>query len=121
MSPEQHENPTPDEGEEPGDREERPAPDHRDVRRALLGLSELIQRLEEEGKLLRATPYLLEKLGDLRHLLFSYEVRTTGRLEPTDDPVERKSRQVVQEAIERYEEMIGEWGDGWTPPDEEEE
>lgn len=115
MSPDQPDDHRPDENDET------PPPDHRDVRRALLGLSELIQRLEEEGKLLRATPYLLGKLGDLRHLLFAYEVRTTGRLEPTDDPVERQSRQVVQEAIERYEEMIGEWGEGWRPPDEEEE
>ena len=110
MSPEQPDNRSPDDSDEP------PAPDHR----ALLGLGELIQRLEEEGKLLRATPYLLEKLGDLRHLLFAYEVRTTGRLEPTDDPTERESRRIVQEAIERYEEMIGEWGEGWSPPDEEE-
>lgn len=113
MSPEQPEKPRPDD-------DEPPAPDRRDVRRALLGLSELIQRLEEEGKLLRATPYLLGKLGDLRRLLFAYEVRTTGRLEPTDDPVERQSRQVVQEAIERYEEMIGEWSEGWTPEEDEE-
>lgn len=113
MSPEQPENPTPDDSDEP------PAPDHRDVRRALLGLSELIQRLEEEGELLSAAPYLLGKLGDLRHLLFAYEVRTTGRLDPTDDPVERRSRRVVQDAIERYEEMIGEWGEGWTPPEED--
>lgn len=95
------------------------APDDRDVRRALLGLAELIQRLEEEDALLRAAPFLLGKLGDLRHLLFHYEVRTTGRLEPTDDPVERRSRRIVQEAMDRYDEMVEEWGEGWTPPEEE--
>lgn len=102
---------------EPGDRE-RPAPGHADVRRALLGLGELILRLEEEGRLLEATPYLLGKLGDLRRILFAYEVRTTGRLEPTADPVERRSRNVVREAIERYEEMIEEWSSGWEPPED---
>lgn len=105
-------------GPPPDDRERR-APDHADVRRALIGLGELILRLEEEGKLLQATPYLLGKLGDLRRLLFSYEVRTTGRLEPTADPVERHSRNVVREAIERYEAMIEEWSSGWEPPERE--
>ncbi len=114
MSPDEPREPAPD-----GQDDEPRAPDDRDVRRALLGLADLIRRLEEEDALLRAAPYLLGKLGDLRHLLFHYEVRTTGRLEPTDDPVERQSRQVVREALERYDEMVEEWGDGgWSPPEE---
>lgn len=116
MSPEDPDRRSP--GDRSRDGDERPAPDHADVRRALMGFSELVQRLEEEGRLLQATPYLLGKLGDLRRLLFSYEVRTTGRLEPTADPVERRSRNVVREAIERYEEMIEEWSSGWEPPEE---
>lgn len=95
------------------------APDDRQVRRALLAFAELIARLEEEDRLLRAVPLLLERLGDLRRILFEYEVRTTERLMPVEDEVERESRRVVEEAIERYREMVEEWGEEWTPPGED--
>lgn len=97
------------------------APDEGQVRRALLAFSELIRRLEDEGRLLQATPLLLQRLGDLRRILFDYEVRGTERLLPVEDPTERESRRVVREAIERYEAMIEEWDDGWDPPEEGEE
>lgn len=103
------------------DDSDRSAPDERQVRRAMLAFAELIERLDEEERLLEALPLLLDRLGDLRRILFDYEVRATERLMPVEDEAERESRRVVREAIERYEEMIEEWGDGWTPPEEPEE
>lgn len=97
------------------------APDEGQVRRALLAFSELIRRLEDEERLLQATPLLLQRLGDLRRILFDYEVRGTERLMPVEDPTERESRRVVREAIERYEAMIEEWDEGWEPPEEDDE
>lgn len=111
--------------DEDGDRQtgdgEREPPDPEQVRRTLAAFGDLLRRLDEEGRLLEAAPLLLTRLGDLRRMLFDYEVRTTGRLMPVEDPVERESRRIVREAIERYEEMVGEWGEGWTPPEEDEE
>ena len=103
MSPDEPDDRRPDDNDEP------PAPDHRDVRRALLGLSELIQRLEEEGKLLHATPYLLGKLGDLRHLLFAYEVRTTGRIAsvPVGDALIGRVVNPLGEAIDGADVFLG--------------
>lgn len=100
------------------DERDESAPSAEQVRRALLAFGELIQRLEEEGRLLEAVPLLLQRLGDLRRIIFDYEVRATERLMPVEDPVERESRRVVREAIERYEEMIEKLGDGWAPPEE---
>lgn len=97
-----------------------PAPDERQVRRAMLAFAELVERLDDEGRLLEALPLLLDRLGDLRRILFDYEVRATERLMPVEDEIERESRRVVREAIERYEEMIEEWGAGWTPPEDRE-
>lgn len=97
------------------------APSAEQVRRALRAFGELIRRLDEEGRLLEAVPLLLQRLGDLRRILFDYEVRATERLMPVEDPVERESRRVVREAMERYEEMIEELGDGWAPPEEGDE
>lgn len=102
---------------------ERPAPPDADqVRRALVAFSELIQRLEDEGRLLEAVPLLLERLGDLRNMIFDYEVRSTERLMPIEDPVERESRRVVREAIDRYEEMLEDLDDDdWSPDGEDED
>lgn len=100
---------------------DRSAPDARQVRRAMRAFAELIERLDDEGRLLEALPLLLDRLGDLRRILFDYEVRATERLMPVEDDVERESRRVVREALERYEEMIEEWGEGWTPPEDGEE
>ena len=72
-------------------------PDAETVRAALLHFANLIRRLEEEGAVLRAIPLLLKRLGDLRQVLFDYEVRVTERLLPIEDPVERESRRVVRD------------------------
>jgi len=92
-------------------------PEEERVRKALLAFADLIRRLEGEGRLPRATPLLLSRLGDLRRLLFEFEVRYTERLLPIEDPVERESRRIVREALEREREMLEAWeSDG---PDEE--
>lgn len=92
------------------------------VRSALLRFGELVRRLDDDGRLLRALPLLLGRLGDLRRLLFEYEVRVTERLLPVEDPAEREARRIVREATERAEEISEEWGSGWEPdePDDPE-
>lgn len=92
-------------------------PTDEQVRSALLRFAELVRRLDDDGRLLRALPLLLGRLGDLRRLLFEYEVRVTERLLPVEDPAEREARRIVREATERGEEMMEEWGKGWEPDD----
>lgn len=97
------------------DEARRRPPEDSDVVRGLSRFAELIRRLEEEERTLDAVPLLLKRLGDLRVLLFSYEVRTTERLLPVEDPDERESRRIVREALERKRRMIDEWGSGeWS-------
>lgn len=88
---------------------EREPPTEDQVRAALLAFADLVRRLEEDGRLLRTLPLVMGRLGDLRHLLFEYEVRVTERLLPTDDPVERESRRIVREALEREQDAPDEW------------
>jgi hypothetical protein len=92
-------------------------PDAATVRAALLHFANLIKRLEEEGALLRAIPLLLRRLGDLRQVLFDYEVRVTERLLPIEDPVERESRRVVRDASSREDELAEEWKRGFDIED----
>jgi len=90
------------------------------VRLELVLFAELIQRLESEGRLTRALPFVMNRLGDLRRLLFDYEVRGTERLLPLEDPAEREARRILRELEERKEEMLEEWqaDEGWTPDDD---
>lgn len=121
---------TPDGGSDPekeGEgRRPRPAPTEAQVRSALLRFAQVIQRLEEEGRLLRSLPFLMGRLGDLRRLVFEFEVRVTERLLPIEDPDERESRRVVREAREAERDAAEEWKaeaepDDWTDePDDEE-
>lgn len=94
-------------------------PTDEQVRSALLRFGELVRRLDEEGRLLRASPLLMGRLGDLRRLLFEYEVRVTERLLPVEDPAEREARRIVREAREREDELRGEWDTGWDPDEPE--
>lgn len=89
------------------------------VRLELVLFGELIRRLENSGSLLEAVPFLLSRLGDLRRVLFDYEVRATERLLPIEDPREREARRILREIEERKREMIEEWGEEWTPEDDE--
>lgn len=96
-------------------------PDERKVRLALRTFGDLVRRLDDEERLLEAVPLLLARLGDLRQMLFSYEVLVTERLLPTDDPVERESRDIVRRAREREREMLDEWERGWSAEDDPDE
>jgi hypothetical protein len=104
----------------PEERRERSGPTDEQVRSALIRFGELVRRLDEDGRLLRALPLLMGRLGDLRRLLFEYEVRVTERLLPVEDPAEREARRIVREARQREEEMRDDWRSGWDPdaPDE---
>lgn len=71
---------------DPGSSERRP-PTEYEVRAALFAFSDLIRRLDADDRLLARLPLVMGKLGDLRHMLFEYEVRMTERLgtiEPSD-------------------------------------
>ncbi len=92
-------------------------PSKEQVRAELLRLADLIRRLDDEDTLDEGLPLLMRRLGDLRQLLFEYEVRTTERLLPIEDPVERASRRIIREARKRDQEKGDDWGTGWTPPE----
>ena len=98
-------------GESTNDEGHRPAPEKAQVRAALLRFADLVHRLEEDGTLLRNLPFLQGRLGDIRRMVFDYEVRVTERLLPTDDPVERASRRIVEDAIERERTGADEWSE----------
>lgn len=102
-----------------GERSEPPSEDR--VRLELVLFAELIETLAEDDRLLDAVPFLLGRLGDLRRVLFDYEVRCTERLLPIEDPDEREARRLLRELDERKREMMEEWGEGWTPPQEDDE
>ena len=104
---------------EPRDEERRSGPPSEDrVRLELVLFAELIQRLEQENRLAEALPFVLRRLGDLRRLLFDYEVRATERLLPIEDPNERAARRIVREMEERKRVMMKDWDDGWEPDGE---
>ena len=63
-------------------------PSEERVRLELVLFADLIQRLEKENRLTEELPFVLHRLGDLRRLLFDYEVRVTERLLPIEDPDE---------------------------------
>lgn len=89
------------------------------LRLELVLFADLILRLDKENRLTEALPFVLRRLGDLRQLLFDYEVRATERLLPIEDPNERVARRVIREVEERVREMRDEWGDSWTPDGDE--
>jgi hypothetical protein len=109
-----------DEANEQG-RERSPGPPSEErVRLELVLFADLVLRLEKENRLTEALPFVLRRLGDLRQLLFDYEVRATERLLPVKDPHEREARRLIREVEDRVREMRDEWGDSWTPDGEEE-
>jgi len=92
----------------PGD--DRQPPTAAEVRAALLAFTDLVRRLDQDDRLLSTSPLIMGRLGDLRRMLFEYEVRVTERLLPIEDPVERESRRVVREAREGDDEANRDWG-----------
>lgn len=110
--------PEPSESEKEGPRR-RPAPTEAEVRSALLRFAQVVQRLDDEDSLLRHLPFLMGRLGDIRRMLFDFEVRVTERLLPIEDPSERESRRIVREARDTEREIGEDWGTGWTSPSDD--
>ena len=93
------------------------------LRAELLKFPGLIQRMDREATLLRSSPIILRLLGELRQMLFAFEIggarhlggeNTTG--EPGSDPAEgltRGSLQIVREARRREKELQDEVR-GWV-------
>jgi hypothetical protein len=98
---------------------------------SLVRAARLVLKLEEDGVLLAETPGLLELFGELRQMLFAYEVRCTGNLVPPDraesrgeaaadeDPNVADSLRIVREALEREQELQDELRDPLFHDDEE--
>ncbi|MCL7956398.1 MAG: hypothetical protein M8860_03925 [marine benthic group bacterium] len=95
----------------PDEKPESGPPSEERVRLELVLFADLVLRLEKEGRLAEALPFVLERLGDLRRLLFDYEVRGTERLLPIEDPLEREARRIIREVEESRRRMLGEWDD----------
>ncbi len=79
------------------------------MRAALVAFAELVKRLDENERLSGNLPLIMGRLGDLRRMLFEYEVRVTERLLPSEDPAERESRRIVREAREDEEDVKRKW------------
>ena len=94
-------------------------PSEERVRLELVLFANLIQRLENENRLAEALPFVLHRLGDLRRLLFDYEVRATERLLPIEDPDEREARRIIREVEESRRRAVDDWGEPSTPDSEE--
>lgn len=103
--------------------DERDKVDPEKLRKDLLRLASLIQRLDKEGRLLEGAPRLLKLMGDLRSQIFDYEVRSTGRLLPKSEvpPEVLEAERIVQDAIQRQTEAEEEWDGTWASEDEEDE
>ncbi len=108
-----------DEAREQGEERQAGPPSEERVRLELVLFSDLLQRLENENRLTEALPFVLSRLGDLRRLLFDYEVRATERLLPIEDPHEREAKRIVREVEESRRQTIDELGESWTPDGEE--
>lgn len=113
-----------------------------ELRAELVRFARLVLKMEETGILLERSPTLLKMLGELRQMLFAYEVMHTGNLVPTEekqqererlqerilgpraeeeDALVRESLRVVREAMEREQELQDEIEDGLFSPDDDDE
>jgi hypothetical protein len=97
-----------------------------ELTRQLLRLARLIRAMEKRGVLLQRTPSLLRLLGELRQMIFAYEVRVTRNLSPGDTgkaetlaPLLDDSLRIVQEALDRERELQDELEDRLFPDDHE--
>lgn len=107
-----------DDARNPGEQREAGPPSEEQVRLELVLFADLVQRLESENRLADALPFVLSRLGDLRRLLFDYEVRATERLLPIEDPEEREARRIVREVEDSKRRMTEQWREPWTPDEE---
>jgi hypothetical protein len=90
----------------------------RELKSHLTRFARMVLRMESRGTLLDSLPDLMQFLGELRRMVFAYEVRGTRRDgdEPSPssrdedrheeaDPTVRESLRVVEEALERAREL----------------
>lgn len=103
----------------------------RELQNQLARFARMVLRLENEGTLLERLPDLMQFLGELRRMVFAYEVRGThhgdkkvdsplrgtGAAEEGADPALRESLRVVEEALERTRELQEELEDGLLSDD----
>ena len=89
------------------------------LRSELLRFAELIQRMDRDELLLRSSPRILKMLGELRQMLFAFEIRGARHLGGKDLPgpqglpggsegptgIDSASWRVVQEALQREKEL----------------
>ena len=107
------------------------------MRAELLRFAELIQRMDREQLLLRASPRILKLLGELRQMLFAFEIRAARHLGGKDLPgsagpagdeaassldhpsLDRESLRIVREALEREKELQDELERRLLDPEED--
>jgi hypothetical protein len=106
------------------------------LRAELLRFAELIQRMDRDQLLLRASPRILKLLGDLRQMLFAFEIRAARHLGGKDLPssagpdgddatsvappsLDRESLRIVREALEREKELQDELERRLSDPEED--
>ena len=88
------------------------------LRAELLRFAELLQRMDREQLLLRASPRILKLLGELRQMVFAFEIRAARHLDGKDLPgspgpaadeappsLDQESLRIVREALEREKEL----------------
>jgi len=85
------------------------------LRSELLRFARLLLKMEREGVLLQRTPSVLRFLGELRQMLFAYEVLHTRKLLPAEkperarseapDPLLDDSMRIVRDALRREKEL----------------
>ena len=101
-------------------------PEH--LSNALVRFARAVLKLKDEGTLLDRGPELQKMMGDLRRMLFAYEVRSTAdwefEVEDGDvveaDPVTLESLRIVQEAVELESKLEDAWREA-NPPGESDE
>ena len=96
-----------------------------ELRAQLLRLARLIRAMEKRDILLQKTPSILKLLGELRQMIFAYEVRSTRNLVPSDtdsstaEPGTKESLRIVNEALDRERELQDELRDLLSTDDPE--
>lgn len=94
-----------------------------ELRAQLLRLARLIRAMEKRDVLLQKTASILKLLGELRQMIFAYEVRVTRNLVPSDsddavsDAETEDSLRIVREALERERELRDELRNFLLPDD----
>jgi hypothetical protein len=106
------------------------------LRAELLRFADLIQRMDRDQLLLRASPRILKLLGELRQMLFAFEIRAARHLGGKDLPgsagpaaddatsfappsLYRESLRIVREALEREKELQDELERRLLDPEED--